>query len=194
MANICENTIKFIGRKEDIERVKDFILIDNTFDFNKIIPLNNVEDVNEQYSKWGCKWGAEQLLLTENEIEDKIELYIAYDTPWTPAEPIIERIIIEFSNNDNLLIEGSYYEPGVGFVGEFKYKGGRCINKEHLSYEDFISYWSYLLEKEFESIDYIEDVYSDEDMEEDFEIFKKYYDEGKYRLAAKEFKAVYDKC
>jgi hypothetical protein len=104
--------------------------------FNTIIPMpdelrettspNKVssDDMIEKYgsadwydwalSNWGTKWDiSDDSIYIDEETKDEIKIY--FDTAWGPPIRVYE--VLEQRGND---VEATYYEPGMGFVGEFR--------------------------------------------------------------------------
>jgi hypothetical protein len=104
--------------------------------FNTIIPMpdelrettspNKVsaDDMIEKYgsadwydwalSNWGTKWDiSDDSIYIDEETKDEIKIY--FDTAWGPPIRVYE--VLEQRGNE---VEASYYEPGMGFVGEFR--------------------------------------------------------------------------
>lgn len=73
-------------------------------------------------AKWGTKWNSigdtTSVSLVEN--EEKCELYIDFDTAWSPCVPVVKKLI---KKHRDLTFDFTYEEPGCAFQG--------CVEGSH---------------------------------------------------------------
>lgn len=110
------NIIRIIGKKqESIDKILDYISSENrVIDYNKIIPLFDVSDEEEQISKWGEPLNSQ---IDAFKI-DKKELLIKVRTLVNPPLKIIkhlslfseiDEVILSFANLDMISESGLFY-------------------------------------------------------------------------------------
>jgi hypothetical protein len=68
---------------------------------------------------WDTKWNACYAEVTEN---GDGSLHVQFDTAWSFAFPIFEKLVVEFPS---LVFEGSAYEPNVDFYITFEGRNGK---------------------------------------------------------------------
>lgn len=112
---------------------------DTTYPANKVVESWYVWN-NEN---WGTKWNA----LSPNEVGiEGNTLFCSFMTAWAPPIPVYETLINKYEDNEDYIdidIEYSYYEPGVGFVGDrYEEVDSKYIN----------GYAKKILEHEFEEL------------------------------------------
>jgi hypothetical protein len=101
------------------------------------MPLNEEENwYTWRLNNWGTKWDANVFHITENDNE----LVVDFDTAWGPPIELYEHML-----KDGWEIEAVYYEPGMGFVGQFRGSGDVVWDND--SYE-----WNYDAEEPFKHI------------------------------------------
>ena len=224
MANYCNNTLKVVGTKKDI----DNFLMENTsvsssyypnkdgkyeldveLDFEKVIPTpkkENGEDIDNWYEwrleNWGTKWNVSSTFSFSvkrlSKEEDKVELFTAFETPWSPPHGIFNKLVDKYKDT-TLELTMEYYEGGVGFAGECSATEGEIIEEKYYEHnKDKEEYLIYIIEKEHEALDWL-DEYLCECMEEDGiedEIidqisleFNKFYKRKDFKSAAQLFLA-----
>ena len=107
MPNWTANNVLFVGKRKQLETLKDMLKSDeNHFDFNNIIPMpkhifqgNLGEEEREKYGKnnwydwsimnWGTKWNAVD---TRVELKDG-SLYYTFDTAWDCPREIVNALM-----------------------------------------------------------------------------------------------------
>lgn len=108
------------------------------FCFHKIIPVP-LEILKKGYSDagytwqadhWGTKWGAYDLSIHS----DLGLLRLSFDTAWSPAVPIIEKLAEMFPA---LEIEHHFDEPGMCFQGTHTYMEGELVNEMWLEGDEY---------------------------------------------------------
>lgn len=155
MPNWCNNSLKLEAKDPiDIQKILSFMMGYNMENFNKdksfkdnykeiseaspykfryeeeifncnwLVPLLKF-DVNEQYNRWGTKWGPvlydeDQLM---QELEDVInfkynDMEMFFDTAWGPLDKYIKELVFAFG--DKVKITNNYLETGMGFCGKLE--------------------------------------------------------------------------
>ncbi len=69
-------------------------------------------------NNWGCKWGASESELVEE--EDSFLQYV-FDTPWGPPSDFLNKVSEDWPS---LCFELEYEEPGMGFAGRSEWYDG----------------------------------------------------------------------
>lgn len=72
--------------------------------------------------KWGTKWNASDPEITQN---CDTELFIGFETAWSPPIPVIKKLGKLFPK---LSFNLKYYEQGVAYKGELDIKKGKVYN------------------------------------------------------------------
>ena len=119
MPNWCNNTVTFVGEKEDIQKFAAFLEekeCKNWFDYFQPCPKELYES-EEWYGwcveNWGTKWNCDAEDYSVN--EDGTELSFWFDSAWGP--PVGLYYFIE--SNTDLQVKAFYHEEGMQFVGQF---------------------------------------------------------------------------
>lgn len=94
---------------------------DNKEEFNKALQGDTSAKYSDWYTwrlaNWGTKWDVDP---DHVDIQEHSVL-IAYDTAWSPAEAVWEKVSKDFPH---LNIRVKYFEEGNDFIGESEYYGG----------------------------------------------------------------------
>lgn len=187
MPNYCDNSFKVKGKIGD---VSEFILqcigadivtspysdeayIENFLDFQKIKPMP--KDIEDWYSwrlnNWGTKWEVcETHSFNVNKIDkEHIEVSTFFSTAWCPPDKIYDTLLEEYKDT-SLEFEIEYYEGGCAFAGHMKFSKGEVLEEEYVEYkagkrENNIKYYSYLIEHDHESSEWMSE-YIYESMEQ----------------------------
>ena len=174
MANECSNYITIRGEKDLLQIFVDSYLnkLENGnygLDFNIIAPIpdNCENDYEFRINNWGNKWDG-----TNGEIDFYgDEIFISVETAWSPCEPITKKLI---SLCPGLYIYHEYYEPGCGFIGWIEhqdYEGPEDFEQIDYNYNDKENYWFAILNKGYETIDWlyecVNDAYEDEELDKE---------------------------
>lgn len=115
MPNWCSNSLTLKHDKEKIDLLEKQLRESDVF-FQHLHPRPNDQDEN-WYSwnidNWGTKWDVN---VNEGYIErvDDTTLQLSFDTAWGPPTKFYD-----FLFEDGWDVEARYYEPGVGFIGEY---------------------------------------------------------------------------
>ena len=135
MPNWCENSVKIIGSKEQLQH-----LIDIKFDFKIIYPepdytkvrvkcvypdIRKTEFADPQrawwdwrITNWGTKWEADVDVIDNNFSKissDKYMMIFSFNSAWTPPLGIYKKL-----EDTGLKVTAFYYEPGCDFLGSWK--------------------------------------------------------------------------
>ena len=107
MPNWTANNVLFVGKRKQLETLKDMLKSDkNDFDFNNIVPMpknifrgNLGKEEEEKYGKnnwyhwsidnWGTKWNS---VGTRVELKDG-SLYYTFDTAWDCPREIVNALM-----------------------------------------------------------------------------------------------------
>ena len=76
-------------------------------------------------ANWGTKWEA-----CDPEIQNNV---IVFETAWSPATPIIERLAQLFPQIDFIY---KYFEPGFNLAGRNTYLQGNCVTCDSYDYNE----------------------------------------------------------
>lgn len=114
MPNWCNNSFTFKhDDPKEIERMKEAFLADRLF--SEFVPNPSGNEAEDWYShnlsEWGTKWdtgGTDISALETNSIT------LVFDTAWSPPLNFFHNI-----EEQGWSIEGSFYEPGMAFVGSY---------------------------------------------------------------------------
>lgn len=114
----CNNTCKITGEKSNIERLHSDLLKSN-YSMDKIIPLDNKDDLFEKAEKWGT--GSiielESSMLNVEQHPSEIELALLTNGP-------IEQFWRYVSRKYQVDILYSFYNESIEFIGIHKYTKG----------------------------------------------------------------------
>ena len=69
---------------------------------------------------WGCKWDTSDVSAPtiEEVVKSKMQkVSIFFDTPWSPADKIMDKILEEMAEQYDLYIKFMWYEPSMCFAG-----------------------------------------------------------------------------
>jgi len=174
MANNCDNHVTFTGKKEDIETLyQRFQKYDESEYFTHFAemvlgePLSDISTSDWSYS-YGTKWWDFELELG---LEHN-ELTVSGDSAWSPPLQLIAEITKVFK----VRAEGSYYEPGMDFAGNYTAEDGALEDNELTCFEyDLLSDRNYAIGRLIEDIN--DETYELEYAEGEF---KKYLTEDEW--------------
>ena len=142
MPNWCSNNFEVTGTKEQIDAFEDFLKTGsgkNWFDFFLPTPQELLDTVSgfvgedkqaaheaqqaanlEKYgysdwygwniTNWGTKWNCD----AQDYVREDNTIRFWFDSAWSP--PIA---LYEFIESEGFSVRGSFYEPGMCFVGEY---------------------------------------------------------------------------
>lgn len=134
MPNWCQNKLTV---ENTTESFIDFIR-ENGFSFNKIAPVEQVSDNEEQLANqvaaWSTKWDLdeeEQKQVAFELIENNV---VHFNTAWCPPTAVIEALSEMFPSMDFRL---DYFEPGCFFAGSI-FAGNGISTDETIDEEDEI--------------------------------------------------------
>ena len=196
MANECMNYITIKGDNDLLKVFADSYLKkeDNGkygLDFNIIapIPKNCENDYAFRIENWGNKWDGTHAYVTFYQDDKYIdnEIFIDVSTAWGPCDKITYKLI---SLCPGLYFYHEYYEGGEGFVGWIEHQpdeGPEDYEQVDYSYEDPENYWYTVLDKEFETVDWLaeelECVHDEEEIsDEDYEEVRRSLEEDELRV------------
>ena len=162
MANYCDNYVTFYGDQKDLEtideRFKRYREHDYFTNFAEMVlgkPIGDRGTFEWAYS-YGTKWW-------EFEIQDLGDGYlnIQGSSAWSP--PL--RLIAEITKVFNVSAEGTYYESGCDFAGNYTAEGGNLEDNEMTCFEyDLLQDREYAIERliddlneEIYDLEYVED-------------------------------------
>lgn len=81
---------------------------------------------------WGTKWNASDVVVIPESSDDDDETsVITFSTPWGPPFPVIEKLSEIFPD---LTFSLSYWEGGMGFMGEIVVHNGQIVNEMESEY------------------------------------------------------------
>lgn len=223
MPNYCENTFKIKGSICEIDRFleenvtasvgmlleKTKYTIDLSLDFNKILPTPSDDELGEvdgwydwRIENWGTKWNVcDTFCFSINKIDDDLaELTTVFNTAWTPPTKIYDHLFEKYKDT-SLEFYVDYYEGGCAFAGELKVKNNEVIENIYhecnsSNEETKLNYYAYLIEKGFESPEWLEEeLYErmdgndieDEVIDKTIIEFSSYVERKKFKEAAKFF-------
>ena len=119
MPNWCNNTVTFVGEKEDIQKFAAFLEEKEGkewFDYFYPCPKELYEN-DEWYGwcveNWGTKWNCDANDWSIS--DDGTELSFWFDSAWGPPIGLYE-FVEEYTK---LQVNAYYHEEGMQFVGEF---------------------------------------------------------------------------
>jgi hypothetical protein len=137
MANNCWNYAVITGSsdrisqiKQDLERATEGFTKALFFEsYKKLFYNGYFEYGDDVYEEFGSKWFEVTL-----EQFDHGELHISGDSAWSPVLALFEKM----SKYYNVTIEAEYEECGSNIGGFFKVKSGKEINREELTYMQYV--------------------------------------------------------
>ena len=93
--------------------------------------------------------------------DNQVELTTTFSTAWTPADKLYKHLFKKYKDT-SLEFYVDYYEGGCAFAGETRAKNGQIIEERYHEYrkddeEEKLKYYAYLIEKDFESNEWLED-------------------------------------
>lgn len=141
MPNWCNNSVQLTFPNEEsankfqqcIERVEsDKEYLDDHGNqltiLGHFVPEPNYDDEGAWYwwrvNNWGTKW---DVSLYNHDWIDDTTVVIGFDTAWSPPIQTFEAM-----EEQDIIVEATYYEPGMCFVGRFGSGGDR----EHYDYAE----------------------------------------------------------
>jgi hypothetical protein len=131
MPNWCANTADIFGPANVIRKLETAAREGNLFTSLRPMPkeLENTISPSEgpnwydwSVSNWGTKWdtGADVTVIEPNDSYGTAGISLSFDTAWAPPIEWYSYISEEYA----LIINASYYEPGMGYVGTWS--EGEC--------------------------------------------------------------------
>ncbi len=116
MPNWCSNSL-FI-RNEDMTKVdaleQQLMKKEDHQLFNLLVPRPADEEenwYNWNITNWGTKWEAS---IIDWERTSDNEIFVSFDTAWSPPIAFYDTV-----TNDGWNVEAQYYEPGMGYIGQY---------------------------------------------------------------------------
>lgn len=136
MPNWCMNSLQISGSVEQIKEINEKLEACKGEDFFDIF-IKNAKDAGKEedwysynHEHYGCKWNCTAASWDVD--GDGTTITIAFDSPWAPPMQVFETI----QNTPGLSVCAQYYEPGMGFVGEYNdgsddyYDYGGCTSED----------------------------------------------------------------
>lgn len=116
MPNWCNNTIEIRADKEMLDEFESFLKESDGkdwFTFFKPLPEHLKDEGWYEWSieNWGCKWNCDA---QDWKRVDENTISFWFDSPWGPPIALYETM-----TEMEYLVEASYHEEGMAFVGEF---------------------------------------------------------------------------
>ena len=116
MPNWCNNTIEIHAEKEMIDEFESFLNQNDGkdwFTYFKPLPESLKNDGWYEWSieNWGCKWNCDA---QDWQRVDENTISFWFDSPWGPPIALYQTM-----TDMDFLVEASYHEEGMAFVGEF---------------------------------------------------------------------------
>lgn len=115
MPNWCNNSLTLKHDKEKIDLLEKQLRESDVF-FQHLRPRPADQDTNWyewNVENWGTKWDVN---VNEGYLEriDDNTLLLSFDSAWSPPTKFYD-----FLFEEGWDVEAKYYEPGVGFIGEY---------------------------------------------------------------------------
>lgn len=127
MANYCNTDVRISGEVENLQKLFTKIGEKTSFHTENYSELfESCEDVQD----WGSKW---QVIYPEYFTGDSM-MYITGESAWGPADGLWKKI----SKDYDVHITLEYSEPGMGFAGITTWECGEEIDRQEMSYWQFI--------------------------------------------------------
>lgn len=180
MPNYCDNELSITGTQQNVvDFLNDFTAVDEDnkqlyFSMANIVPEPSTPDdpsygwYQWRLDNWGCKWDINISQAVEDaydqiinsEANDKVTTDIYYTTAWGPNLEFLERASKKYPN---LTFSIKFYEPGCCIAGHYSYSdGNEDIIFDHDG-KDNLSYYIWIVDNEFEDLEYILGEYELED-------------------------------
>jgi len=136
MPNYCENRMIITGSREDLESIKNRLLMK---DYNNDLTLNFDEFIPEQEAeKQGVDlyilWGTNRYPWDVDYDEDFDSLVFRFTTAWSPSEGISREISRQYPE---VQVEHWYEESGMDFSGFMIFKGGEVVVSDEGDFDDY---------------------------------------------------------
>ena len=119
MPNWCMNSVVLTNTKDKIDHLEARLRENNGDEFFNILYPRPVEEEENWYGwnvdNWGTKWDAS--ISIENDQLQRLDdetLELRFETAWSP--PIA---FYRFLSENGWDVSAKYYEPGIGFIGEY---------------------------------------------------------------------------
>lgn len=135
MANYCYNHAIVYGKKEVLDEIEekfnkytdyDYLVLWGDMVLNKEVERN----IKDDYCYYNTRWWDFSI---DRDYEDD-SMTISGDSAWAPPLQLLQ----ELTEVYDVVVEGSYEEPGMDFAGEFKCEKGEIEDIE-------MTYWEYRL-------------------------------------------------
>jgi len=111
MPNWCMNNATITGPIEKLNAIVEGIKQDKMLE--TMVPIGEW-DYGAAVENWGTKWDLQGVDWDLDEANQTLSLN--FDSAWGPPTTAYENYT---DDNDDIHIEASYYESGMGFVGEY---------------------------------------------------------------------------
>jgi len=84
----------------------------------EMAPIPKNKTVAAQREEWGTKWDVTdaELGVRVDLPEDRASADLVFDTAWSPP---VEAVVTFLKENKDYDVRMQYFEPGVGFIGEY---------------------------------------------------------------------------
>lgn len=131
MANNCYNYTKVYGKKEVLDKIEekfnkykdhDYLVLWGDMVLNKEVERNIKDDYNYYNTRW---WDF------SIERDDDESMTISGDSAWSPPLQLLQ----ELTEVYDVVVEGSYEEPGMDFAGDYKCEKGEIEDNEMTCWE-----------------------------------------------------------
>jgi len=137
MPNWCMNSLQITGSAEQIKEIEAKLEESGGKEFFDIF-VKNAKDAGQEeewyaynHEHYGCKWNCDASSW-DVDSGDGTTITISFDSPWGPPMAIFEKI----QETPGLSVLAQYYEPGMGFIGEYNdgsdnyYDYGGCTSED----------------------------------------------------------------
>ena len=128
MPDWCQNKIIIKKQSGTFKEILDLLNETNEKTlFDRFIP-----NITDYYKDCGTKWDVsmDEVEFDVNNFDDCSELYIVFNTAWTPCINFCKKISRIF----NLRLTLEYDEISQDFCGKIEFNGNNLINEEYYTY------------------------------------------------------------
>lgn len=134
MANYCYNHAIVYGKKEVLDEIEEKFNKYTDYDYlvrwGDMVLNKEVERVIKDDNYYGTRWW--DFSIDRNYDDDSMT--ISGDSAWAPPLQLLQDLTEVY----DVVVDGSYEEPGMDFAGEFKCEKGEIEDIE-------MTYWEYRL-------------------------------------------------